>query len=346
MIVRSLLEDGRLRLEVHPSLLPALARWTPQVPADTPAHPSGSVIRVLPPDGAPAPARPTGERTLELGTVHAWVTGDRALMLGPEDVHASVDLHAGVAELRAPECEASSAAEWALYYATTLACALLLGRMGRALVHAAAVAPRGAGAWLLVGDTHVGKSTTTVNLLRAGWNYLSDDHVVLYRDGEGRLAVEGLPRPFHLDEGYEDGAVHRVRGTTDATERFPGAWRRTAPLGGLLFPCIHADEPTALGPAGAGDALAALLRQSPWLLADRGCAPRVLALLREAALLPARSLRLGLDTYTNPPLLAERLAELRDATTPENSAADATDDTAMGTTTDTGTGTTRNGTTG
>jgi hypothetical protein len=330
VIVRSLLEDGRLRLEVHPSLLPALARWIPQVPAATPADPSSSVIRVLPPGDARPPARPSRERTLELGTVHAWVEGDRALMLGPEDVHASVDLHAGIAELRAPGGAESSATEWALYYAATLACALLLGRMGRALVHAAAVLPPEGGAWLLVGDTHVGKSTTTVNLLRAGWSYLSDDHVVLHRDADGRLAVEGLPRPFHLDEGYEEGAVHRVRGTTDAMARFPGAWRRTAPLGGLLFPRIHAGEPTALGPAGAGDALAALLRQSPWLLADRGCAPRVLALLREAALLPARSLRLGLDTYADPALLAERLGGLRDSGTVSDEAAHRTKATPLG----------------
>ncbi|HEU4883517.1 MAG TPA: hypothetical protein VFT45_14760, partial [Longimicrobium sp.] len=256
---------------------------------------------------------PAGERTIELGTVQAWVEGDRALMLGPAGVHAAVDLRAGVAELRAPGDAEPGAVAWPLYYAASLACALLLGRMGRALVHAAAVVPPGGGAWLLVGDTHVGKSTTTVNLLRAGWSYLSDDHVVLHRDTHGRLAVEGLPRPFHLDEGYEDGVVHRVRGTTDAMDRFPGAWRRTAPLAGLLFPGIQADEPTALGPAGAGDALAALLRQSPWLLADRGCAPRVLALLRETALLPSHTLRLGLDTYADPALLAERLGGLRDS---------------------------------
>ena len=139
-----------------------------------------------------------------------------------------------------------------------------------------------------------------------------NSYVVLHRDAQGRIAVEGLPRPFHLDEGWESGTVHRRRGTTDPRERFPGAWRRSAPLAGLLFPRVHADEPTALAPAGAGDALGALLRQSPWLLADRGCAPRVLALLRETALLPAHALRLGLDTYADPALLAERLGVLRD----------------------------------
>lgn len=314
MIVRSLLDDGRLRLEVHPPLLPALARWIPQVPADTPPDPSGAVIRIRPSDGTPPPARPMEERTLELGAMEGWVDGDRALMTGTAGVYGVLDLRAGEADIRAPQSDDGNAVAWALFSAATLACALLLGRLGRALVHAAAVVPPGGGTWLLVGDTHVGKTTTTANLLRAGWNYLSDDHVVLRRDADGRVMVEGLPRPFHLDEGYEKGLVQRVRGATDARERFPGAWRRTAPLAGLLFPSIQAEEPTALGSsAGAGQALAALLRQSPWLLADRGCAPQVLTLLREAALLPAHTLRLGLDTYADPDLLAERLSGLRDS---------------------------------
>jgi hypothetical protein len=72
----------------------------------------------------------------------------------------------------------------------------------------------------------------------------------------------------------------------------------------MLFPRVEADAPTMLQPAEAGGALSGLLRQSPWLLADRGCAPRVLELLRDAALLPAHALRLGLDTYTDPARLA------------------------------------------
>ena len=132
-------------MEVHPPLLPPLARWLPQVPADTPADPSGSVIRVLPPGGAPPPARPAEERTLSLGKVDAWVDGDRTLLIAPSGVHGTVSLDTGEAELRAPVDAEGDAVMWDLYSAATLACALLLGRMGRALVHAAAVAPPGGG---------------------------------------------------------------------------------------------------------------------------------------------------------------------------------------------------------
>jgi hypothetical protein len=315
VIVRSLLEDGRLRVEAHPLLLSALTRWLPLVPPDTPADPAGAVIRVVPrDDGVPAPQRPDRSRTLRLGDVDAWIEGDRATLLGPSGVHGEVRLAEGAAELHAPTDGAGpDAVAWDLYSACTVSCALLLGRMGRALAHAAAVAPPGGPAWLLVGDTHAGKTTTSANLLRAGWSYLSDDHVVLARDGGDGIVVEGLPRPFHLDEGWETGEVVRRRGATDPRARWPGRWRRTAPLAGLLFPRVEADAPTALGPFGAADALAALLRQSPWLLADRGCAPAVLDLLRAAALLPTHALRLGLDTYADPERLAVVMGQPGDA---------------------------------
>lgn len=305
MIVRTLLHDGRLRVEAHPRLLPPLTRWLPLLPDDTPADPRGSVIRVLPSSDAP-PAPPAERRTLALGGVDAWVAGDLARISAGALAWGTVDLRAGVAEVRVGEDGiGSEAALWALYSACTLSAALLLGRMGRALAHAAAVAPPEGGGWLLVGDSRAGKTTTCANLTGAGWRYLSDDHVVLYRDGDGRVAAEGWPRPFHLDVGWDAGTVEHARGETDPRERWPGRWRRTAPLGGMLFPRVEAGAPTALEPAEAGGALAGLLRQSPWLLADRGCAPRVLALLRDAALLPAHALRLGLDTYTDPARLAE-----------------------------------------
>ncbi|HVH11773.1 MAG TPA: hypothetical protein VM759_01915 [Longimicrobium sp.] len=311
MIVRSLLHDGRLRVEAHPRLLPLLSRWLPLLPEDTPADPRGSVIRVLPMEG-PAPSIPPDRRTLALGGVDAWVEGDTAHLAGGGLVHGTLRLDAGVAELRLVD-DGSEAARWALYSACTLSSALLLGRMGRALAHAAAVAPPDGSAWLLVGDARAGKTTTCANLVGAGWNYLSDDHVVLYRDEAGRVAAEGWPRAFHLDVGWASGTVQHQRGDTDPRERWPGRWRRTAPLAGMIFPRVEAAEPTALEGAEPGGALAGLLRQSPWLLADRGCATRVLELLRDAALLPAHALRLGLDTYTDPPRLAAIVAGVTSA---------------------------------
>lgn len=59
----------------------------------------------------------------------------------------------------------------------------------------------------------------------------------------------------------------------------------------------------------AADALARLVRQSPWLLADPPAARDVLSLLRDIARRPVFMLRLGRDSYRDP----ERLIAALDA---------------------------------
>jgi hypothetical protein len=159
------------------------------------------------------------------------------------------------------------------------------------------IAPDG-GAWLLVGGSFSGKSTTCLNLIRRGWDYLADDHVVLGYE-PGAVSVEGWPRKFNLDLGYESGVSQGVRSRVDASAWGPGRWRRSAPLAGLLFPRVEAGSPTTLERIRGAAALSALLRQSPWLIADPGTAAGVLRLLGKSAESPAFELRLGNDCYTN-----------------------------------------------
>src|SRR5438552_10438251 len=152
--------------------------------------------------------------------------------------------------------------------------------MGRALVHAARIVLPDGSARMLIGDARSGKSTTTANLITRGWNYLSDDQVVLSRAPGGAILVTGLLRAFHIDEGWGGvGPVQRRRAVDAATV---GTGRRlgNAPLGGLLFPRISPSEKTSRSPISPADAMASLVRQSPWLLADRVVAPRVLELLQ------------------------------------------------------------------
>src|SRR5213078_512204 len=60
----------------------------------------------------------------------------------------------------------------------------------------------------------------------------------------------------------------------------------------------------------SGNALARLVRQTPWLLACRRTAPAVLALLTRAVADGAFSLRLGRDTYRDAARLAASLGAL------------------------------------
>lgn len=311
--VLSLLSDGALRLEIEPRLRPLARRWLPLLPyAETSADPHGAAIRVAP--GDPARALPAGPPGLRIGAASAWVddAAARVELRCTGGSSGAVDLARGEAALiPVPgDLAEDGVAAWDLFCLCTLSSALLLGRMHRALVHAAAVVAPDGGAWLLAGDAHAGKSTTSVNLISAGWRFVSDDNVVLFRGADGSISVEGWPRRFHLDEGWETGAPLHRRGEVDPHERWPGRWLRAAPLAGLLFPRVAAHLPTELAPLPAGDALAGLMRQSPWLLADRAAAPEVLGLLRAACERPAFALRLGLDSYRDTDRLLQVLEPL------------------------------------
>jgi len=312
--VLPLLADGALRLETASRLLPLVRRWLPLLPyAETPRSTDGAVIRVAAGDPARL-AAPAGGPVLRLGAAEVWVddAAATARLRCTGGSAGEADLAGATATLvPAPgDAAADGVAAWDLFSMCTLASALLLGRMHRALVHAAGIVAPDGGAWLLAGDARAGKSTTSVNLIAAGWRFVSDDNVVLFRGPGGAAWVEGWPRRFHLDEGWEAGVPRHRRGEVDPHERWPGQWVRTAPLAGLLFPRVAADQPTALSPLPTPEALVALMRQSPWLLADRACAPEILASLRAACELPAYSLRLGLDSYRDTDRLLGVLAPL------------------------------------
>lgn len=295
----SLLEDGALALEVESAVLPAVEGWIPRFPVHAPPAAGASMIRVEP--GPPPPA-PDGPSALDLRALRGWVPKGEGPVVLREDsgaLGAEVDLGAGVATVRIADAEAAAGALGVeTFGALTLSAALLLTRLGRALVHAAGVVAPDGRAWLLAAGTFGGKTTTCVNLIRAGWNWLSDDHVVLGEGEGGALRVEGWPRRFNLDHGHDAGEAPRgVRSRVDPGRFGPGRWDRSAPLGGLLLPRVEAELPTRLARVHPAAALGRLVEQAPWLLADPAGAPAVLALFQRAARLSAYELRLGTDVY-------------------------------------------------
>jgi len=292
-ITLDLVADGALRLTLERSLYRLAERWIPQGLGEPDDAPARAMISVR---ASPVPLRRPAERpTLVLGGVAVWVDQDRAIALLRGAAPASggvLSLVAGRARLQVDATGAPAAAD--LYSMLTVSAALLLAGLGRALVHAAAVVAPDGDAWLLAGDARAGKSTTCATLASGGWGYLSDDQVVLTGREDG-IEVEGWLRPFHLDE---DGAGER-REVAPAELGLAG-WRRTARLAGTIFPVVAPVEPTLLTPLSPANALARLVRQTPWLLAGRRTAPAVLALLTRAVAGGAFSLRLGRDTYRNP----------------------------------------------
>jgi len=306
----ALLRDGALTLRVHPSLTGAAEAWTP-LTAD-PAPPGPARLRLVPGRARPFDL-PAGEPPLQVLRVDGWVDPAAArVRLASRDgaLWGSVDLARLRAAVALRPGPLPPQAGYDLSAALSIAAALLLGRLGRALLHAAAVVAPDGRAWLLVGDSHAGKTSTCVNLIRAGWDWLADDQVVARADAEsGGVVVEGWPRRFTLDDGFETGASLGRRTPTDPGRFGPGRLRRAAPLGGVLLPRVRAGEPTRLHPAHPADALGALIRQSPWLLADAQAAPGVLALLSRMSQTCVCHMVLGTDTYADPALLQVRVAE-------------------------------------
>ncbi|HVH11524.1 MAG TPA: hypothetical protein VM759_00660 [Longimicrobium sp.] len=297
-VTRALLRDGALALQAEADVWPLVAPWVPRIPPAEPA-PGQARAWIRARQGTPDFDLPAGDPSIELRSVAGWPTPDGRVLLCEPGRRLSAVVHpeAGRADVRLdlpdgiPE---DFGAE--LMAGFTLAAAFLMGRLGRTLVHAGAIAAPDGRAWLLVGGTFSGKSTTCVDLIRAGWDYLADDHVIVGRTEHG-VEVEGWPRRFNLDRGYAEGVSRGTRGRVDPDAFGPGRWVRAAPLGGVIFPRVEAELPTALSPVGAADALSGLLQQSPWLMADPGTAAEVLNLLRRVAGFPAFQLRLGADCY-------------------------------------------------
>lgn len=170
-----------------------------------------------------------------------------------------------------------------------------LRERGRYLVHASGVVdPRGR-AWLLSGDSGSGKSTLAYALARAGWRVLGDDGVVLGIAGDGVHAYpwrDPLMVSVALAPAFPEITRHaEAADPADPRRRAPvvaphGARARTA---ALLF--VQRADALSLQPLGTVEALAALVRQSPWVILRDAHAARHLAALRRIATLPA--FRLG-----------------------------------------------------
>lgn len=314
----TLLADGSLELFADPRLATDADRWIPHFPPAAHHRPRASGIpgRIdLLHTSRPLPPPPSVPPTFRLASIRTWIDEGtaRAHLRGLDDrAGGEIDLRQRRARLHAPLPDPTmDPGGMEVFTLLTISSALLLGRMGYALLHAAAPIDTYGRAWLLIGDTHAGKSTTTLNLIRAGHRYLSDDHVVVRADTEGgALRVEGWPRTFHVDAGWEGGQVTGERVDFDSAVLPPDRRVREAPLGGLLFPRVVPTATTEIAPLTAATALAQLVRQSPWFVADRAIAPQILGLLQRVASLPACRLTLGLDSYASPETLSAALAPL------------------------------------
>lgn len=170
-----------------------------------------------------------------------------------------------------------------------------LRQRGRYLVHAAgAVDPVGR-AWLLAGDSGSGKSTLAYALARRGWRVLGDDGVLVERTMAGLVAHpwrEPLRVSAQLVSAFPEIAGRgRVPQPGDARHRIPLPMlsARSAPLVAVVF--VERSTAFALGTTGPATALAALVRQSPWVILGDEHSRAHLGLLKQVAAQPVFRLR-------------------------------------------------------
>ena len=195
---------------------------------------------------------------------------------------------------------------------------MLLRPRGLYGLHACGVQRGGVGA-LLVGSSGAGKTTTTLNLLRSGWSYLSDDAILLQEQDDGVEALafrrgfsctpETLKRLGHPETVPESGAFGDPSGKrqlTGAEYDFVSRCRPTL----LLFPRRGAKK-TRLSPLAPPLALVELCRHSAGIMTDQAVSRGQLELLKKLVQ-NAQSFELALapDALAEPDLVSRLLDEI------------------------------------
>ena len=170
-----------------------------------------------------------------------------------------------------------------------------LRQRGRYLVHAAGVVDPMGRAWVLAGDSGSGKSTLAYALARRGWTVLGDDGVLMERDAAGVIAHpwrEPLRVSQRLDATFPElaaGKHESILGDPRRRVAVRVLQGCSAPVVAIVL--VERAAAFAITSAGPVSALAALVRQSPWVILDDEYARPHLDLLRHAAAQPVFRLK-------------------------------------------------------
>jgi hypothetical protein len=195
----------------------------------------------------------------------------------------------------------------------------LIRAVGYYSLHAAGVvSPQGRGV-LIVGPSEIGKSTLALGLMRKGWQYLSDDAVLVRRQGDGIRAL-ALRRHFYLNASDVslyghlpfgpaiDDHAGRTKRRLCLEAAFPGQAVSATTPALLLFPRISSREHTALHPLLKIEAARRLLEAAGSQLCDRATIGAELQVFRDlVGQAAALELHAGRDVHREPAVLIRLL---------------------------------------
>ena len=189
---------------------------------------------------------------------------------------------------------------------------MLLRPFGRYGLHACGLERHNTGL-LLVGSSGSGKTTTSLNLIRQGWRYLSDDAVLLTARADPMVQASAFRQGFSCTP---ETLKHFPELTGSAEFGDPGGKRIVSPdsvFGGgftptctpslIVFPCVSLGE-TCLQPLTSAQSLIRLCQQSAGIMTDTAVSQGQLELLRRlVGQTQSFTLHLGQDALANPALI-------------------------------------------
>lgn len=188
-------------------------------------------------------------------------------------------------------------------------------RCGLYELHAAgAVEPETGAGLLFVGPSGSGKSTTATQLAAAGWQYLSDDTLLLCDAREG-VEARALRRVFAVSQ--PTAATRSLAGREEHLSApahfdpeklrfepesiFPGGFRESCAPRLVFFPVLTREPESHTRRLSQAEAMARLIRMCPWAGYDRPSARAHLGVLaRLARQAESHELRAGTDLIGDP----------------------------------------------
>lgn len=175
-------------------------------------------------------------------------------------------------------------------------------------------------AYLITGDSGSGKTTTSLSLVREGFQYVSDDSLFL-SDSKGEITVSPMYQYFHVDEDLSKhfpeisgGKAPKIpEGTKvpiDISRFYPGSFIPVLRPDVIIFPKIISEERSMLNPLSQTESYKKLLKQTS-LPADKNISRDQLRIL-EKLVKQTKGFELlsGRDIYEDSKLLIGLLSKV------------------------------------
>ena len=169
-------------------------------------------------------------------------------------------------------------------------------RCGLFELHAAGLRDQNGSGLLVIGPSGSGKSTLATQLAAAGWQYLSDDSLLLYDDGE-RVAAHALRRMFALhDKSFSVSGMADIDSLDTEAVPFDPFKKRFEPHAvfpdqfvqdcvptSMFFSRLTQEPDSRAQRLSPGETMSRLIRMCPWACYDKPAAQSHLNLLARLA---------------------------------------------------------------